>query len=346
MRLIRGLALAAAAAGAVGWARSAYRRNWSLNGRVAVVTGASRGLGMLLARELAEQGCRVVICARDGAELADATDALRRSGALVTPVVCDVADRAQVQDMMEHARQEHGGIDIVVNNAGIIEVGPIDTMEAEEYRRALDTMFWGPLNVTSAALPDLRARKGRIVDITSIGGRISVPHLLPYSCAKFAAAALSEGMSAALMREGVRVTTVVPGLMRTGSPWNARFKGAPLREYTWFVLSASLPPISMDAQRAARRIVRALREGRSHLTLTPAAWLAERLHSLAPGSTTRLLGLAEWALPHDSSAHAASGHSAESELRTPVVPWLAKLNADAARRFNQIDQGRSGDAIG
>ena len=121
---------------------------------------------------------------------------------------------------------EIGQIDVLVNNAGIIQVGPLDTMTAEDFRRALQTHFWGPLNTILAVLPQMRMRKaGRIVNISSLGGRVSIPHLLPYSASKFALVGLSKGLHSELRKEGITVTTVCPGLMRTGSPRNAEFKG-------------------------------------------------------------------------------------------------------------------------
>ena len=106
----------------------------------------------------------------------------------------------------------------MVNNAGMIQVGPLATTTKEDFVTALDVMFWGTLYPTLAVLPQMRARgRGHIVNITSIGDLVSVPHLLPYTCAKFAAVGLSEGLRAELGPVGIRVTTVVPGLMRTGS---------------------------------------------------------------------------------------------------------------------------------
>lgn len=181
-----------------------------LSGRVALVTGASRGLGFLLARELAAQGCRVAICARDPEELGRARAALEREGAQVLAVPCDVADRVQVERLVADTVARFGSLDVLVTNAGVIQAGPLGTMRVEDFEDALAVMFWGVVLPTLAALPHLRAGRGRIVTITSIGGKIASPHLLPYDCAKFAAVGFSEGIGAELAREGIRVTTVVP----------------------------------------------------------------------------------------------------------------------------------------
>src|SRR5437870_4681425 len=200
-------------------------REESLEDEVAIVTGGSRGLGFAIARELAQAGCRVVICARREDELRRAAEQLAEFGEVV-PVVCDVANRDDVDRMIRTANEYFGSVDIVVNNAGVIEVGPGDAMRLADYQKLMDIMYWGTILTTLAVLPQMKERRhGRIVNITSIGGKISVPHMLPYSGAKFASVGFSEGLHAEVAKDGVVVTTVVPGVMRTGSYRHARFKG-------------------------------------------------------------------------------------------------------------------------
>jgi NAD(P)-dependent dehydrogenase (short-subunit alcohol dehydrogenase family) len=217
-RNVRRPALALAAAGAMVAVAARFIGRASLERRTVLVTGGSRGLGFLIARECARGGARVVICARDLAELERARAALAREGHRITAIACDVSGRAAVTSMIDQVTRTLGGIDVLVNNAGVIEVGPFETMTLDDFARAMDVMFWGMLHTTTAVLPQMRARGGgRIVNVTSIGGRIAVPHLAPYSAAKFAAVGLSEGLRAELAGSGVRVLTVTPGLMRTGS---------------------------------------------------------------------------------------------------------------------------------
>ncbi|MBI5546795.1 MAG: SDR family oxidoreductase, partial [Deltaproteobacteria bacterium] len=251
----RGVKLLAGLAGVVGAIRAVRRRPRGLSelsGQVALVTGGSRGLGLLLARELAARGCKVAICARDGAALERARRDLVARGATVHAEACDVADRAQIERLVANVRQALGPVDVLVNNAGILQVGPLETMALEDFQRAMATLFWSAVYAVHAVLPAMRARRhGRIVNITSIGGKLSIPHLVPYGCAKFALVGLSEGLRAELARDGILVTTVVPGLMRTGSPANVLYKGQADLEYSWFSLGAALPLSSMDAARAA-----------------------------------------------------------------------------------------------
>jgi NAD(P)-dependent dehydrogenase (short-subunit alcohol dehydrogenase family) len=305
---------------------------------VALVTGGTRGLGLLIARELAARGYRLAICARDAGELAVAESDLAERGAEVLAVRCDVADRGQVDEMIRSVVDRFGRLDVLVNNAGIIEVAPVAAMTVDDFDGAHAVMFSGMLYPTLAALPHMRERgRGRIVNITSIGGKISAPHLLPYNCAKFAAVGLSEGLRAELAGSGVTVTTVVPGLMRTGSHLRAYFKGQRHKEFAWFALAASLPVLSMDAERAARRIVAAGIAGRAELILTPAAKLGVRVHGVFPGTTARALGAVNRLLPESSgtTGPAVTGLVAAAELNSRLVHAATALGRSAARRFHQ-----------
>ncbi len=317
-----------------------WRRHDDISGEVAVVTGASRGLGLLLARELARHSCPLVICARDAAELERAASDLRAMGAEVTTVACDLADEAAPQQLVRTALELHGRLDILVNNAGIIQVGPAQTTEAEDYETALNTMALAPARLALAALPVMRGQQhGRIVNIASIGGKVSVPHLLPYSTAKFAAVGFSEGLRAELGRGPVTVTTVVPGLMRTGSHLQARFTGQQEKEFTWFALGASLPLVSMDAQRAARRIIEAVRGRRAEVILTPAGQIAARASGILPGLTSQALHLAQQLLlppPTAQPRGAVPGHELSPAINEQTFGWLTTLGRAAARQFNQL----------
>ncbi len=323
--------------GAVLALRRALRPRFDLRGRVALVTGGSRGLGLLVARELALRGARVAICARDRDELERARAILRREGLDVLPVVADVADPASVRRLFARIRDRWDPPEILVNNAGIIEVGPFSTMVAEDFRRVMDVNYGGMLNTVLEAVPAMRERgEGRIANVTSIGARLSVPHLLPYGVAKFAAAGLSEGLHAELRRDGIVVTTVVPGLMRTGSPVQAAFRGEPDAEYSWFSVASSSPLMSMRAERAARRIVRAIERGEAAVTLSWQARLAEIAHGLAPGLVGETLAAVERFLPRPADGLGQAPVRGGVLEVTPAVAGLTGRMRRAAMRNNEL----------
>jgi NAD(P)-dependent dehydrogenase (short-subunit alcohol dehydrogenase family) len=314
-----------------------HRRTWELRGRTILVTGGSRGLGFLVARELLREGARVAICARDADTLARAQRQLEGDGGPVVAIPCDVAVREDIERVVGRVTEELGPIDALINNAGTITVGPLNTMRLADFHDAMNTNLWGALHAILAVLPDMRRRHaGRIVNIASIGGKLAVPHLLPYSASKFALVGLSEGLHAELARDGIQVTTICPGLMRTGSPRHAFFKGRYRAEYAWFSISDSLPLVSMDAPRAARQIVDALRWGEAGRVLGVPAKLGATAHALFPGMTTALLALVNRALP-DADGNAPPIPTEGEDSTSFVSPsLLTRLGDRAAEQHNQL----------
>jgi len=240
---------------------------------------------------------------------------------------------------------------VLVNNTGLIQVGPSQsTGEADYGVVAWRTMAFAPVRLTLAALPVMRQQAhGRIVNVTSIGGKVSVPHLLPYSAAKFGATAFSEELRAELGSGPITVTTVVPGLMRTGSHLQAQFTGHRSEEFTWFSLGASLPLVSMDAERAARQIADAMRDRRSEVILTPAGQIVARAAPVIPELTSAVLHLAQRLLmPAATDAHGEPlpGHALRPAFTSGAFDKLTALSRSAASPFNEVppagDGGRGG----
>ncbi|HVV83002.1 MAG TPA: SDR family NAD(P)-dependent oxidoreductase [Kofleriaceae bacterium] len=307
---------------------------YDLHDKVVLVTGGSRGLGLVLARQLLACGARVAICARDAAELQRAHDDLAPRGTVLA-LSCDITRPGQVVDLIETVRARLGPIDVLVNNAGVIEVGPMELMTIGDHDEAMRTHFWAPLELILAVLPDMRERKaGRIVNIASIGGKLPAPHLLPYTASKFALVGLSSGLRVELAKEGIRVTTVIPGLMRTGSTRQALFKGRHRDEHAWFAIAGSNPLTAISAERAAHRIVSALRHGDAEVVLGLQAALAARLYGLAPSLGQDLLGLVARVLPGPGGIGAARVRGMESTSR--AAPSLFTRAGDrAAARNNE-----------
>ena len=311
-------------------------RWYDLAGKAVVITGGSRGLGLVLAREFGALGARVAICARDEAELARAKFDLRERNVSVEAIACDVTRPADVQAMVREVVGRFGGIDVLVNNAGVIQVGPMEVMTEDDYREAMDVHYWAPLRTILETLPVLRARGGgRIVNISSIGGKVAAPHLLPYTGSKFALTGLSEGLRVELKKDNIYVTTVCPGLMRTGSPRNAYFKGQHRDEYAWFAISDSLPLTSMDAARAARRVVLACQRGESEVVLSIQAKLAVKFHALFPGLATEINSLVNRLLPAPGGIYEqrVKGKQSESFLAPSVLTALSEKAARANNEF-------------
>ena len=333
------LAAGAVTATAAAARASVRRAPDDISGEVAIITGASRGLGLALARELARHPARLVICARGEEQLGRAANELRILGAEVTAVLCDLDDEGSAQLLVDTALERYGRLDIVINNAGIIQVGPVESTVPADYEAAVRTMALAPVRLALAALPVMRGQAhGRIVNITSIGGKVSVPHLLPYCVAKFAAAGFSEGLRAELGAGPVTVTTVVPGLLRTGSHLNARFSGRPEEEFTWFSLGASLPLLSMDAGTAAHQIIEGMRQRRAELILTPLGQLAARGAGIFPGVTSALLHLTRQVLPAATGQRgpAVPGRALRPARSQQVFNRLTALGRSAARQLNQL----------
>ena len=312
------------------------RRRFPVVGKNVLITGGSRGLGLLLAKEFSRRGAHVAICARDADELERARLILAQRGYQVIPLVCDLNVQDEVQAVVRKVSSQLGSIDVLVNNAGTISVGPMSVMSLEDYQESLDTHFWGPLYTTLAVLPEMRRHgQGRIVNISSIGGKISVPHLLPYSAGKFALTGFSQGLRAEAIKQNIYVTTVCPGLMRTGSPRNAKFKGNNRAEYAWFSISDALPLLSMSADRAARRIVDACVRGTAELVLSVPAKLAVTLNALFPGLSADALAVVNRLLP--SAQHASTEAHLGKESYSAISPSpITVLNERAARRNNEV----------
>ena len=307
--------------------------------QIVLITGGSRGLGLLMAREVGRQGAHVVLAARDEAELLRAQRDLLAHDIRASILVADVATEAQAQRMVAQVIERHGRLDVLINNAGVIMVGPVDHMTIADFEEAMATHFWGPLHTMLAALPHMREQGGgRIVNISSIGGKIGVPHLSPYCASKFALTGASTSLRTELARYGILVTTVCPGLMRTGSPFNAWFKGRHRAEFAWFAIADSLPLLSIDGRRAASQIVNAMRHGDAELIVSWPARVAVVTEALAPNLLARAMTLINRVLPAPTGTLGNESHSGwHSGSRWAPSP-LTRLTERSAAENNEIPQ--------
>ena len=304
-------------------------------GRVVVITGGSRGLGLVLARQLAAEGARLCLLARDAEELERARQQLP-ADAEVMAIRCDVRRRGDVRAAMAQVLEKWTAVDVLINNAGIIQVGPLEHMEHEDFENAMATHFWGPLHLMYEVLPGMRRRGfGRIANIASIGGKVAVPHMAPYCASKFALVGLSDSVRAELAQHGIRVTTICPGLMRTGGPWNADVKGQHEAEYAWFAISDSTPGISMSAERAARQIIEAIRFGDPELLITIAASVGALANTAMPSVVAALSALASRFLPQPTGPD-GNRHVKGRDVASRPPAFTTALTDRAAAANNEM----------
>jgi short-subunit dehydrogenase len=291
----------------------------------------------LLAREFAAHGAKVALLARSRDELERAAAELSAAGAAVAAFPCDVRVREQVTEALAQAEAAHGPVEILVNNAGIIQAGPFEHLELADFQDSLDVHFWGSLYTMLEVLPRMRNRgSGRIVNIVSVGGRIGVPHLASYCAGKFALAGLSESLQAEVRQDGVTVTTVYPGLMRTGSHVQASFKGRHRDEYRWFALAGAFPIATIDGERAARRIVAACRRGDRTLILTPAARIGVAANGLAPELQARVVAEGARLLPRPTGDRGDAPRLGVEAREGALPGWVTTLSDAASRRNNEL----------
>ncbi|WP_086688553.1 SDR family oxidoreductase [Nostoc sp. T09] len=310
-------------------------RIYQLQGKTILITGGSRGLGLVMARQLIDAGARIAICARDEAELERARTELDQRGKEVFALTCDVTDQAQVEQMVQQVKDRYGAIDILINNAGTDIVGPVETLTMQDYDDMMKLHFWAPLYTMYAVLPEMRQQKsGRIVNISSIGGKLASPHMVGYCASKFALVGLSEGMRTELAKDGIPVTTVCPGFIRTGVVDHAVMKGQHRKEYAWFSIGDSLPLISASAEKVARATIAGLRRGATEVIVPLPTWFSVKFYALFPGLSTNLFSLVNRLLPEPGGigkqrAFGKDSHSAWSPS------WLTYLSNRAARRNNE-----------
>src|SRR5437016_12005662 len=322
----------------VAWliARFIRTARYPLYEKVVLITGGSRGLGLVLARHICARGGNVAIIARDPDELVRAKTDLAPRGGKVLTIECDLLDAGQIESAVQKIIDRFGKIDVLINNAGIIEVGPVEHMTPEDFERAMRLHFWAPFELISQIVPEMRIwGGGRIVNISSIGGKVAVPHLAPYSASKFALTGFSDAIRAELARDNIRVTTVAPGMMRIGSHVNAKFKGKHDMEFAWFAALAGAPLISMNADRAARKILAACRRGQRSLTLTFAARGAILGNALFPNLYGYIMRIVNRFLP-GAGNESGNQSRAGSQLRRLAPEWMTRLADHATKKNNEV----------
>jgi len=312
-------------------------RRLDLRGRVAVVTGGGRGLGLAITRELLARGCRVAICGRESALIERSTSALRAQGFEVFGMACDASSANQVEVFVRAVIERYGKIDLLVNNAGQCFVGPAAELSPSDMEKALRNIFWVHYHPTAAVLPHMRSRLfGRIANITSFAGIVPVPHQAAYVAGKYAATGWSRTLGIELRKEGVLVSTITPPPLRDGAPLYVHFNGEVEGEFSWFTWALTSHLTSATAEATARVVVDALEHGDRERAVTPMSWLFSRAYGAAPDLVSRILGWIERGMPPTQTPGAFSpmmlGFQIAHESSDPGVQRLARrAEADAAK---------------
>lgn len=256
----------------------------AFTGHVALVTGASSGIGAALARELARRGAAVVLFARREERLRELAAAIEREGGRALTVAGDVTRRDDLDRAVVAAREAFGRLDVAVANAGFGVSGVLERLTVDDYRRQFETNVFGVLHTIYATLPDLKATRGTLAIVGSIVGHVAPPGNSPYTMSKFAVRALADALRPELVPDGVAVVQITPGFVaseirlldREGRPKAGARDPVP----AWLV---------MPAEQAARKIARAIARRRRELVLTAHGKLALFLDRFAPWLLRALL---------------------------------------------------------
>jgi short-subunit dehydrogenase len=307
-----------------------------------VITGGSRGLGLALAQRLAAEGARLTLIARDAHELERARQLVheRSPGAQLLLIDGDLTEPDTLLRAFQKVERAYGGIDMLINNAGSISVGPFRSMELEDFEAQMQLHLYAVIEAVKQALPYLEESRGRrIVNICSVGGKVPVPHMLPYDASKFALAGFSQGIAAELAADGISITTVYPTVMRTGSPIQAVFKGDHEKEYAWFALADVFPGLSMSADTAARKIVEAARERRADLTPSVAAQARVAAGALFPEITAWTMRKIAGLLPRTQNHQRRTGADSRAAVERSWLAWpLVRRARHLERQLNQAEK--------
>ena len=313
--------ISAVVAGALGvaagtWAVRRRARRIDLDGRVVVVTGGGRGLGYAIARAFLARGCKLAIGSRDGETIGRAVAEFRLRGAEVFGMACDASDPAQVQAFIAGVIERFGRIDILINNAGQVYFGPAAELRAEDVESAIRNIFWVHYWPTMTVLPHMRARGfGRIVNITSLAGKVPLPHHAAYVTGKHAATGWSETLTVELRKDGILVSTITPPALADGAPLHTHFNGDEEAEFKWFTAALTSRWSATSTDHAARVVVNAATYGDRQRAISPGSWLASRLHGLAPSLMIDFWARFDRLLPPPGPP----GHTSEMHLGAEVL---------------------------
>jgi short-subunit dehydrogenase len=262
----------------------------SLRGRTVAITGASSGIGRALAVHLAGEGCNLALATDKNEKGLKETSALAGNAVKISTHLVDVTKQDDVRRFAEEATAYHGGVDIIINNAGVSVSDFVETVPLEDFEWVMAVNFWGVVYGIQAFLPYLRQRpEGQVVNISSVGAMVTLPNHGPYDASKSAVKGVTEVLYQEMQGTNIIVTGVYPGAIKTGMPDNARFNravGGLSREQAVGGFKRNVQVTS--AEKAAKVIIRGIKRGKLRVIVGRDARMQTLLARLAPVSAVKL----------------------------------------------------------
>lgn len=265
--------------------------------KTALITGASQGIGKATAVELARHGYDLVLVARQSDLLEATVVEVQKLGQQAVAIPTDVRDPAQVEDLVQKAIAYFGQIDVLVNNAGIYYMGPVEQATLEDWQQVLQTNLWGYIHTISALLPHFLERgSGTIVNVSSIGGLDPIPYQVPYTTSKYAITGLTKSLRSELSPKGIHVCGIYPSFIRTQLYERALFRGKDAESRHELVYKAFHSPLLEKPEVVARTIEQAIKHRRADVLVGTANFWTSAFH-LTPGLmkslTRRVFGMSD-----------------------------------------------------
>lgn len=265
-------------------------RKFAWDQKRVLVTGGSAGLGLVLARQLASKGVRLAVCDMARQTVRQAVDELRKYGGDVIGIECDVRKYDSVVQMFEEIDAEFGGVDVLFNAAGVVEVGASEWMNHRDFENFMETNCRGAFCTIRAAMPGMwKLGWGRIMNVALLGRQRAVTSMPPGVECKSGTVGLLQDLRTDFRHENILVSTACPGLIETLSSRETMFEDRHREKYGWFSIGDSLPLMSENAQEAASQIIDACQQGRGKFTVANPVNVAVHLQRYFPALKNEIL---------------------------------------------------------